>query len=133
MDSTSDGRVLNEVILLDHAHPENVPGHGMKGGVHMSTGYLLNPEMKKFQINTPIAFFPPAPTKTAGYVAAASAVPTFGNFFSAYFGGQTSYNMGNPAAGKMLENLKKCYETHESGNPEEACAYYIDGFKRLAC
>ena len=120
-------------MLLDHAHPENVPGHGMKGGVHMSTGYLLNPEMKKFQIQTPIAFFPPAPTKTAGYVAAASAVPTFGSFFSAYFGGQTSYNMGNPAAGKMRENLKKCYETHESGNPEEACAYYIDGFKRLAC
>ena len=47
MDSTTDGRVLNEVMLLDHAHPENVPGHGMKGGVHMSTGYLLNPEMKK--------------------------------------------------------------------------------------
>lgn len=53
----------------------------------MSTGYLLNPEMKRFQINTPVAFFPPNPAKTAGFVAAAAAVPSFGNFFSAYFGG----------------------------------------------
>ena len=133
MDSTIDSRVLIESLLLDHAHPEMVPGHGFKGGVHMSTGYLQNPEIKKFQLNTPIAFFPPNPEKTAGYVAAASAVPSFGTFFASYFGGSQSYNMGNPASGKMLENLKKCYETNQDNSPEEACAYYIDGFKRLAC
>ena len=88
--------------------------------------------MKRFQINTPVAFFPPSPVKAAGYNAAAAAVPSFGSFFTAYFGGST-YHMSSPKCGKMLENMKKCYETNSSGNPEQACAYYIDGFKRLAC
>merc|ERR1719464_2394817 len=95
--------------LAYHAHPEFVARHGFKGGNVYSTGFLLNPEMKRFQINTP------------------------GAFFSAYFGGST-YQMSSPKCGKMLENLKNCYETNQpAGRPEEACAYYIDGFKRLAC
>ena len=92
--------------------------------------------MKRFQINTPVAFFPPNPNKTPNVGNAflsCPSVPSFGAFFSAYFGGST-YQMGSPKCGKMLENMKKCYETNQpSGNPEEACAYYIDGFKRLAC
>ena len=109
-----------------------MPGHGFKGGNIYSTGYLLNPEMKRFQINTPVAFLPPNPFKLPTFVAGASTVPSFGAFFSAYFGGST-YQMSNPKCGKMLENMKKCYETNQTGNPEQACAYYIDGFKRLAC
>ena len=89
--------------------------------------------MKRFQINTPVAFFPPDPTKVPTAFTKAASVPSFGSFFSAYFGGST-YQMGSPKCGKMLENMKKCYETNSaSGNPEQACAYYIDGFKRLAC
>ena len=93
----------------------------------------MNPEMKRFQINTPVAFFPPNPTKVHDFFQRSAAVPSFGAFFSAYFGGST-YQMSNPKCGKMLENLKNCYETNQqSGRPEESCAYYIDGFKRLAC
>ena len=74
--------------------------------------------MKRFQINTPVAFFPPNPTKTIGYVPAAATMPSFGSFFSSYFGGTQSYHMANPKCGKMLENMKKCYETNMTGNPE---------------
>ena len=98
-----------------------------------STGYLLNPEMKRFQINTPVAFFPPNPNKVPNVFTSNPALPSFGAFFSAYCGG-AAYQMSSPKCGKMLENLKKCYETNTpSGNPEQACAYYIDGFKRMAC
>ena len=89
--------------------------------------------MKRFQINTPVAFFPPNPNKVPMLAASAAAIPSFGSFFTAYFGGST-YQMSSPKCGKMLENLKNCYETNQQGgNPEQACAYYIDGFKRLAC
>ena len=73
--------------------------------------------MKRFQINTPVAFFPPDPTKAAGVFITAPAIPSFGKFFSAYFGGST-YHMSNPKCGKMLENMKKCYETNQTGNPD---------------
>ena len=89
--------------------------------------------MKRFQINTPIAFFPPNPAKTAGFLPAGPSMASFGSFFSAYFGNSTYHMMSNPKCGKMLENMKKCYESNQSGNPEQACAYYIDGFRRLAC
>ncbi len=64
-----------------HAHPTMVAGHPFKGGWVASTGQLLNPEMARFQIATPILFSPPNPTKMAGYVAPVVAVPSFGSFF----------------------------------------------------
>ena len=90
--------------------------------------------MKRFQINTPVAFLPPDPTKGPNAIAAAAALPSFGAFFSAYFGGST-YQMSSPKCGKMLEGMKKCYEnsTGNGSDPEKSCAYFLDGFKRMAC
>ena len=69
-----------------------------------------------------------------GASAAVLAVPTFGTFFSTYFGGST-YQLSDSRCGKMLENMKKCYETSSarSEDPSASCAYYIDGFRRMAC
>ena len=113
-----------------HAHPNLVAGHPFKGGDMMSIGMLANPEMAKFAIATPILFVPPNPFKTVGYVEQEQVVPTFSDFFDAYFGGQT-LSMEHPAAGKMLGNMRQCYMNNKS-NPVDACQYYINGFKRVA-
>ena len=107
-----------------------VAGHPFKGGDLRSTGMLLNPEVAFFAINTPLLFTPPNPMKTWNSEAAAPAAPSFSDFFSAYFG-NSSYNMSSPAAGKMLEGLKKCYENHPQ-EPVDSCQYYLNGFRRLA-
>ena len=90
--------------------------------------------IKRFQINTPFLFAPPNPAKVPGAVMTAAAIPSFGAFFSSYFGGST-YRMSDTRCGKMLENMKRCYETSQArdDNPQESCAYYIDGFRRMAC
>ena len=100
----------------------------------LNIGQLAHPDLKFFQINTPYLFAPPNPTKIAGASAAAMSIPSFGAFFSSYFGGAT-YRMGDNRCGKMLESMKKCYESSQKRNddPEQSCAYYIDGFRRLAC
>ena len=120
--------------LTDHAHPTYVAGHPFKGYSSFSIGQLAHPDTKRFQINTPYPFAPPNPAKVAGAAAAGAAVPSFGSFFSSYFGGST-YQLSNQKCGKMLESMKKCYEgsTKRSDNPAETCAYYIDGFRRMAC
>ena len=120
--------------MTDHAHPTYVTGHPFKGVNSLSIGQLAHPDLKRFQINTPFLFQPPNPTKVAGATASAAAVPTFGAFFSSYFGGST-YRLSDSKCGKMLESMKKCYETSQSrsDDPEASCAYYIDGFRRLSC
>ena len=109
-------------------------GHPFKGMAGMSIGQLAHPDAKRFQFNTPYLFAPPHPGKVMGAAVGAAAVPTFGSFFSAYFGGST-YRLSDTRCGKMLENMKKCYEssTSRSDDPEASCAYYIDGFRRMAC
>ena len=107
-------------------------GHPFKGGWVYSSGMLANPEIKKFQINTPVLFSPPNPAKMPGAAASCAAVPSFGSFFSAYFGGAT-YNLGDNKCGKMLEGMKRCYESNKADDPVSHCSYYIDGFKRMAC
>ena len=89
--------------------------------------------MKRFAISTPMFFAPPNPAKVAGATSAAAGVPSFAAFFGAYFDGQ-SFDVSNANCGKMLEGMRKCYENHQkNGNPHEACAYYVDGFKRMTC
>lgn len=109
-------------------------GHPFKGNMSYSIGQLAHPDMKRFQINTPFLFAPPNPTKVMGAAAGAASIPSFGSFFSAYFGGST-YQLSDSRCGKMLENMKKCYEgsTARSEDPSASCAYYIDGFRRMAC
>ena len=104
-------------------------------GGSYNSGMLMHPDMKRFQLNTPFLFAPPNPMKVAGGAGAvAASVPTFGAFFSSYFGGST-YQLSDSRCGKMLENMKRCYEgsTSRSENPSETCAFYIDGFRRMAC
>ena len=100
----------------------------------MSIGQLAHPDLKRFQMNTQFLFAPPNPTKVMGASAAAASIPSFGTFFSSYFGGAT-YRLSDSKCGKMLESMKKCYEssTSRNDNPADSCAYYIDGFRRLAC
>ena len=120
--------------MLDHAHPTMVTGHPFKQVVSQSSGQLLHPDLKRFQIMTPLLFAPPNPMAVDGADRSGPAIPSFGSFFSAYFGGST-YRMSDSRCGKMLEGLKKCYESSASRqeSPESSCAYYIDGFKRMAC
>lgn len=117
--------------VIDHAHPTLVAGHPFKAYTGLSSGYLLHPEMFKFQLNTPYLFAPPNPAKVVGAAAVASSVPSFSNFFSAYFGGRT-YQLTDTKCGKYLEGMKRCYENNIA-NADSACTYYVDGFKRLAC
>ena len=109
-------------------------GHPFKGGNNYSIGQLAHPDMKRFQINTPFLFAPPNPLKVMGATSAAAAIPSFGAFFSSYFGGST-YQMSDSKCGKMLDNMKRCYETSVSreDDPQTSCAFYIDGFRRMAC
>ena len=95
---------------LDHAHPTFVTGHPFKGGNSLSIGQLAHPDLKRFQINTPFLFAPPNPEKVMNGSAASVKIPSFASFFSAYFGGAT-YQMSDTRCGKMLESMKKCYET----------------------
>ena len=119
-------------LSTDHAHPTFVAGHPFKGGWVSSSGFLLHPEMKRFQIMSPILFAPPNPAKVAGVATAVATVPTFSSFFSTYFG-SANYNSDNTACGKMMAGLRRCYETNAGANPLSACQYYVDGFKRLHC
>ena len=110
-------------------------GHPFKAAAGISVGQLAHPDLKRFQINTPYFFAPPNPEAVPGNAApAAPGIPSFGAFFSAYFGGST-YSMSDAKCGKMLENMKKCYETSakRADDPQASCAYYIDGFRRMAC
>ena len=97
----------------------------------MSIGMLANPELARFAIATPILFVPPNPFKTVGSMEQESSMPTFSDFFDAYFGGCT-FSMEHPSAGKMLEGMRSCY-TNNQANAVDACQYYINGFKRFAC
>ena len=49
-----------------HAHPTLIAGHPFKGGWISSIGQLANPEMARFQINSPFLFAPPNPAKEPG-------------------------------------------------------------------
>ena len=122
---------------VDFAHGTDVPGHPFKGGDIRPAGYLLHPDMIRFQIQTPYFFAKSDPSKIPGAQVAAPQVPSFGSFFSSYFAGQTLFGLklSNDSCQKMFSNLKKCYEnsTSRGTSPETSCAYYIDGFKRLSC
>jgi hypothetical protein len=87
--------------------------------------------MKRFQINTPVLFTPPNPSKTVGALLLAGSCPTFARFFQDQFGGNAQ-NLTDNRCTQFLGGLKRCFES----NPENAansCAYYIDGFKRMSC
>ena len=111
-----------------------IAGHPFKSRWQsMSIGYLDHPDMKRFNINTPILFSPPNPEKLVGAGKREHNMPSFADFFHSYFGGST-IQVSNASCGKMMENMKRCYENHsKDGSSVAQCSYYIDGFKRMAC
>ena len=113
-----------------------VVGHPFKGGNNVSVGQLQHPDMKRFELADSSFFMPPRPAAWAQNLAAgmmaAPEVPEFGHFFASYFGGR-SMNVTNPKCASMLEGMKKCWENNAAANPSNQCAYYIQGFERLAC
>lgn len=63
-----------------------IPGHPLKGGEIYSTGQLLHPDVKRFGLLTAVLFKPPVPGKNPYDSVEQSNVPSFDNFFQAYFG-----------------------------------------------
>ena len=126
------------ICFIDHAHPLMVVGHPFKGGYPQSTGYLAHPDMKRFALNDSTLFVPPRPdvaitALTLGLAGqAASSRVGFGDFFANYFAGR-SFNVSEPKCNTMMEGMKRCYENHSDADPVSSCAYYIQGFERMAC
>ena len=111
-----------------------IAGHPFKSRwQNLTIGYLDHPDMKRFNINTPILFAPPNPEKMVGYKREDQSLPSFADFFHSYFGGAT-IQVSNASCGKMMENMKRCYENHsKDGSAIAQCTYYIDGFRRMSC
>ena len=93
-------------LSLDHAHPTMVAGHPFKGSWVYSTGQLLHPDVKRFSMQTAVLFKPPFPGKNPYDHVAVPQVPSFSEFFSAYFGSKT-LNISNDRCNKLFENMKK--------------------------
>jgi hypothetical protein len=89
-----------------HAHPTMVAGHPFKGSWVFSTGQLLHPDLKRFNLNTAVLFKPPFPGKNPYDHPHVPAVPSFTDFFSSYFG-QTTLNINNERCSKMFDSMKK--------------------------
>ena len=87
-----------------HAHPLMIPGHPFKGGVWLSSGQLLHPDLKRFGLASAVFFKPPMAGKNP-YDAAVqgSVVPSFSDFFASYFG--SSWKTGNSACSKVYANM----------------------------
>ncbi len=89
-----------------HAHPTMVAGHPFKGSWVYSTGQLLHPDLKRFGLQTAVLFKPPFPGKNPYDHLAVPTVPSFSEFFSAYFGSK-SLNISNDKCAKLFEGMKK--------------------------
>ena len=89
-----------------HAHPTMVAGHPFKGSWVFSTGQLLHPDLKRFNLNTSVLFKPPFPGKNPYDHPEVPHVPAFTDFFSAYFG-QSNLNINNERCSKLFESMKR--------------------------
>ena len=116
-------------LFKDHAHPTWVGGHPFKGGWTSSIGQLAHPDMKRFQINTPVLFSPPNPSKEASFSGQSNnALPSFNSFYHSYFG-IAAVNLRDSKCSSFLSGMKKCFDNNPT-TANSACAYYVDGFKR---
>ena len=103
-----------------------VTGHPFKERIpFIGIGYLMHPDMKRFNLTDNSVFAPPRPDAWVnpanhGHHAGAVQVPTFGDYFATYFSGR-SFNCANDNCSKALEGLKRCWESHATKNPQEAC------------
>ena len=88
-------------------------------------GYLMHPDMKRFDIQDATLWAPPRPDawvsgENVHEKKHAPVVPAFGDFFASYFGGR-QFNCANDNCTRALEGLKKCWENHATKNPVESC------------
>lgn len=111
-------------VLLDFAHPTMIAGYPFKGGERRSTGELLHPEIRRFNLWHHRLYVPPHPEKNPYAEKPVRVQETFGDAMMKSFGSQV-LNVSNPNCRKMLENFKMCFENHKvKGYPESACAFY---------
>eukprot|EP00347_Sterkiella_histriomuscorum_P020300 403338333 len=114
-----------------HAHPTMIAGHPFKGGWVQSVGQLQHPDLKRFQIATPILFTPVFPGKNPYDHFTKPTIPSFNDFFSSYFGAK-NLSVSNERCQKLVDGLKRCYTNHQNNEPVENCQFYINGTQR-AC
>ena len=93
-------------MLFRSAHPTMVAGHPFKGSWVYSTGQLLHPDLKRFSLQTAVLFKPVFPGKNPYDHSEHHSVPSFSDFFSAYFG-QKTLNISNERCNKLFEGMKK--------------------------
>ena len=100
----------------------------------MSQGMLLNPEIKRFAIFSPLFFKPPRPGTAPGDVAAETKVPeSAGELLRAYTGSKYPGTAENCKA--YFSNLERCFENNKATSKDisQTCQHYIQGIKRSEC
>ena len=109
-----------------------VAGHPLKGGSFpMSTGLLLNPEIKRFAIASPLFFKPVRPGAGVGDQPVQHTFAESSNqLVEAYTGSNASW--GSEKATGYRFNLDRCFANSVAAgrDPESVCQYYIQGLKR---
>ena len=112
-----------------------VPGHPLKGGMlPMSKGLLLNPEIKRFALASPLFFKPVRPGAGVGDQAVERSFAESPNaLVQAYLGKSTISNREKCAS--YFSNLQKCFNSNTKNNrdPEVHCQFYVQGLKRELC
>ena len=123
------------MIFIDFAHPHDVAGHNFKGGSFpMSQGMLLNPEIKRFTLASPLFFKPVRPGAGADdQPLENSFAESSDKLVEAYTGSNASF--GSERCQAFRTNLDKCFTNSVKGgsDPETQCQYYVQGLKREVC
>ena len=120
------------MIFLDFAHPHMIAGHPFKGGMFpMSRGMLLNPEIKRFAIFSPLFFKAVRPgTGVGDKPQENSFIESSDKLVEAYTGSNAVW--GSERAQALKNNLEKCFtnSVKSGADPEAQCQYYVQGLKR---
>ena len=100
----------------------------------MSAGMLLNPEIKRFAIASPLFYKPVRPGAGAGDVQVENTfVESSDKLVEAYTGSNASY--GSERCTAFRTNLDRCFtnSVKSGSDPETQCQYYVQGLKREVC
>ena len=111
-----------------------VAGHPLKGGMWpMSKGMLLNPEIKRFALFSPLFFKPVRPGAGAGDSPAENNFASSDSLVEAYTGSSTT--QGSERCQAFRQNLDNCVTNNSSNgrDPEVHCQYYVQSLKREMC
>ena len=123
------------IYCVDFAHPTMVPGHPLKGGMWpMSRGMLLNPEIKRFAIASPLFFKPIRPgTGPGDKPIEKTFIESSDKLAEAYTGSNASW--GGERCQAFKSNLDKCFtnSVKAGSDPEAQCQFYVQSLKREVC